>query len=168
MGEELRLSYREPLLAHCLPRSSLQRSTLTGFPRHPDGEKARAWGGLQERGQPVRPFKHTGSALICGAMIMIETEWPEVANRAPAPDGSSPVVLYVYVEDVDRTVERAVAAGARIAMPLTNQFWGDRTAWIVDPSGHVWTLATRIEETTEEERQARLARILAAKTSEQA
>ena len=99
---------------------------------------------------------------------MIESEWPEVANRAPAPDGSSPVVLYVYVEDVDRTVERAVAAGARIVMPLTNQFWGDRTAWTVDPSGHVWTLATRIEETTEEERQARLARILSAKTSDEA
>jgi PhnB protein len=105
--------------------------------------------------------------LIGGAMIMIESEWPEVANRAPAPDGSSPVVLYLYVEDVDRTAERAVAAGAKIVMPLTNQFWGDRTAWIVDPSGHVWTLATRIEETTEEERQTRLARILAGKTSDE-
>lgn len=106
--------------------------------------------------------------LIGGAMIMIESEWPEVANRAPSPDGSSPVVLYLYVEDVDRTAERAVAAGAKIVMPLSNQFWGDRTAWIVDPSGHVWTLATRIEETTEEERQARLARIEAAKTSDEA
>ena len=101
-------------------------------------------------------------------MIMIESEWPEVANRAPSPDGSSPVVLYLDVEDVDRTAERAVAAGAKIVMPLSNQFWGDRTAWIVDPSGHVWTLATRIEETTEEERQARLARIEAAKTSDEA
>jgi PhnB protein len=69
------------------------------------------------------------------------------------------VVLYVYVEDVDATVERAVAAGARILMPVTDQFWGDRTAWIVDPAGHVWTIATRIEETTEEERQQRLARL---------
>jgi PhnB protein len=109
-----------------------------------------------------------GVVLIGGAMIMIESEWPEVANRAPASDGSSPVVLYLYVEDVDRTAERAVAAGAKIVMPLSNQFWGDRTAWIVDPSGHVWTLATRIEETTEEERQARLARIEATKTSDEA
>ena len=93
------------------------------------------------------------------AMVMIESEWPGITSRAPAPDGSSPVVLYVYVENVDETVERAVAAGARILMPLSNQFWGDRTAWIMDPSGHVWTVATRIEETTEEERQARLARI---------
>lgn len=58
-----------------------------------------------------------------------------------------------------------MAVGPKIVMPLTNQFWGDRTAWILDPSGHVWTLATRIEETTEEERQTRLACILAAKTS---
>jgi PhnB protein len=96
------------------------------------------------------------------AMIMVESEWPAMTNRAPALDGSSPVVLHVYVEDVDGTVERAVAVGARVLLPATDQFWGDRTAWIMDPSGHVWTVATRIEETTEEERQARLARLHAA------
>jgi len=93
------------------------------------------------------------------AMVMIESEWPEVPNRAPAPDGSSSVALYVYVENVDEAVQRAVRSGARILMPATNQFWGDRTAWIIDPSGHVWTVATRIEETTEEQRQERLARL---------
>lgn len=93
------------------------------------------------------------------AMLMIESEWPGIANRAPANDGSSPVVLFMYVERVDDVVARAVAAGARILQPLTNQFWGDRTAWIVDPSGHVWTIATRIEDTTDEERQARLSRL---------
>jgi PhnB protein len=90
------------------------------------------------------------------AMVMIESEWPQATNRAPAMDGSSPVALYVYVESVDETVERAVAHGARILMPAANQFWGDRTAWILDPSGHVWTVAARIEETTEEQRQERL------------
>jgi len=94
------------------------------------------------------------------AMVMIESEWPQVANRAPAADGSSPVVIFVYVEDVDNTVERAVAAGAKTLDPLTDQFWGDRTAWIMDPGGHVWTVASRIEETTDEERRARYARIL--------
>jgi len=82
-------------------------------------------------------------------------------GSSPAPDGSSPVVLYVYVESVDNTVKRAVSAGARILMPPTDQFWGDRTAWIIDRSGHVWTVATRIEEPTEEERQKRLAEIQA-------
>jgi PhnB protein len=93
------------------------------------------------------------------AMIMIESEWPQISNRAPKPDGSSPVVLYVYVSDVDATLDRAVNGGAKVLAPATDQFWGDRTAWIMDPSGHVWTIATRIEEPTEEERQARLARI---------
>ena len=92
------------------------------------------------------------------AMVMIESEWPGVANRAPAPDGSSPVALYLYVADVDAVVERAEAAGAKVLAPPQDQFWGDRTAWMMDPAGHVWTLATRIEETTEEERRQRLAR----------
>src|SRR5919199_4785888 len=83
------------------------------------------------------------------AMLMIESEWPEVTNRAPPADGSSPVALYVYVADVDRVVERAVAAGARVLMPPQDQFWGDRTAWLFDPSAHVWTVASRIEETSE-------------------
>lgn len=95
------------------------------------------------------------------AMVMIESEWPEIANRAPPMDGSSPVVLYVYLDDVDAAVERAAAAGASVLLPPKDQFWGDRTAWVMDPSGHVWTIASRVEETTEEERQQRLARLRA-------
>jgi PhnB protein len=76
---------------------------------------------------------------------------PAITSRAPQPDGSSPVALYVYVEDVDKTIERAVAGGAKVLMPVADPFWGDRIGWIMDPAGHVWTVATRIEETTEEE-----------------
>ena len=117
--------------------------------------------GALERVRRPDPEGKVAHALISigPAMIMLESEWPGIANRPPVPDGSSPVVLYVYVENVDETLERAVSAGARILMPLTDQFWGDRTAWIMDPSGHVWTIATRIEETTEEQRRARLAEI---------
>src|SRR5882757_15214 len=99
--------------------------------------------------------------MIGPAMIMIESEWPELTSRAPKPDGSSPVVIYVYVEDVDKTVERAVAGGAKVLFPVENQLWGDRIGWVMDPSGHVWTIATRIEETTEGERQNRWSDILA-------
>jgi PhnB protein len=95
-----------------------------------------------------------------GAMIMIEAEWPTLASRAPQPDGSSPVVLYVYVEDVDLVLERAVAAGAKVLLPVKNQFWGDRTGRIIDPSGHVWTISTRIEETSAEEREERWSSIV--------
>lgn len=67
------------------------------------------------------------------AMIMIESEWPGLASRAPNPDGSSPVVIFVYVEDVDKTVERAVAGGAKVLIPVQNRFWGDRIGglWIL-------------------------------------
>jgi PhnB protein len=99
--------------------------------------------------------------MIGPAMLMVESEWPGITNRAPVPDGSSPVAIYVYVEDVDQVVDRAAAAGGKVLMPPKDQFWGDRTAWIMDPSGHVWTVASRVEETTEEERQQRLARVLA-------
>jgi PhnB protein len=98
--------------------------------------------------------------LFGGQMIMIEAEWPTLTSRAPALDGSSPVVMYLYVEDVDETFESAMKAGAQMLIPLTDQFWGDRTAWIMDPAGHVWTIASRIEETTEEERKDRWSDIL--------
>jgi PhnB protein len=93
---------------------------------------------------------------INDAFLVVQSEFPDVvASRAPRPDGSSPVVIFVYVADVDLAVERAVAMGAKVLMPAQNQFWGDRTARIIDPSGHVWTVASRIEETTEEQRAKR-------------
>lgn len=126
----------------------------------------RTFGAQEGVRRPGADGKVVHAMLTIGpAMIMIESEWPTVANRAPRPDGSSPVILYVYVEDVDKAVERAVDAGAKLLSPLTDQFWGDRTAWVMDPSGHVWTIATRIEETTEDERQARLSRLHAASRS---
>jgi PhnB protein len=81
---------------------------------------------------------------IGDAMLMIHGEYPNLASRAPQSDGSSSVVIYVYVEDVDAVIERAVVAGARVLIPVANQFWGDRTGRIVDPSGHVWNVATRV------------------------
>jgi PhnB protein len=97
---------------------------------------------------------------IGGAMIMVEGEFSTLSSRPPQPDGTSPVVIYVYVEDVDTVIGRAVAAGARILIPVKNQFWGDRTGRIVDPSGHVWTIATRVEETSSAEREQRWSSIV--------
>ena len=94
------------------------------------------------------------------AMVMIEAEWPTLASRAPQSDGSSPVVIYVYVEDVDKVIARAVAAGAKVLLPVKNQFWGDRTGRIVDPSGHVWTISTRVEETSSDQREQRWSSIV--------
>ena len=118
--------------------------------------------GAVERVRRPGPDGTAAHALLTigPAMIMIEAEWPGMASRAPNPDGSSPVVIYVYVEDVDKTVARAVAGGAKVLMPVETQFWGDRMGWIMDPSGHVWTIATRVEETSEDQRKERWSNIL--------
>ena len=105
--------------------------------------------------------------MIGPAMVMLEAEWPGLSSRAPQLDGSSSVVLYVYVEDVDKTVEHALAGGAKVLFPVQNQFWGDRLGWVMDPAGHVWSIATRIEETTEQQRQGRWSSILDSKDDTQ-
>jgi PhnB protein len=97
---------------------------------------------------------------IGNEMLMIEGEWPSLPSRAPKLDGSSPVVIFVYVEDVDKTIERAIANGGTVIVQPQDQFWGDRIAWVMDPAGHVWTIATRIEETTAKERSDRWDTIL--------
>jgi PhnB protein len=118
-------------------------------------------GAVELSSRPGPDGKVAHALLTIGpAMIMIEAEWPTLPSRAPARDGSSPVVIFVYVPDVDAAVERAVSRGAEILVPTQDQFWGDRIAWIMDPSGHVWTLATRIEDTTEVERAERWSGIL--------
>lgn len=126
----------------------------------PDAEMsfcASAFGAVEQ----VRRPGPDGSAIhiamrINEAFLVVQSEFPDVvASRVPRPDGSSPVVIFVYVADVDEAVERAVAKGAKVTMPAQDQFWGDRTARIIDPSGHVWTVASRLEETTEEQRAKR-------------
>jgi PhnB protein len=114
-----------------------------------------------EAGRRSGPDGRTVHAMLRfgPAMLMLEAEWLTVPSRAPSTDGSSPVVIYLYVENVDATVERALAKGARLVVPVQNQFWGDRIAWILDPAGHMWTIATRVEETTEGERRERWSQI---------
>jgi len=116
---------------------------------------------LEEVRRPGPDGKAAHAALtINGGMIMIECEWPTLSSRSPQADGSSPVIIYVYVEDVDSVIEKAVAAGAKILLPAKDQFWGDRTGRIMDPEGHVWTISSRIEETTSSGREKRWSKIL--------
>jgi len=100
---------------------------------------------LSRRMDPVGTVVHA-TLKIGEAMIMIHGEFPTLASRPPQPDGSSPVVIYLYLEGVDRVIERALVAGARLLIPVMNAFWGDRVGRIIDPSGHVWNIATRMKE----------------------
>jgi PhnB protein len=78
------------------------------------------------------------------AMAMVHCEYAPLVSRAPDHDGSSPVVIYFYGQNVDATIERAEQAGARTLIPAADQFWGDRVGRILDPSGHVWNIAARL------------------------
>ena len=106
--------------------------------------------------RPGPDGKTIHAALELGeARIIIQAEFPQLASTAPELDGSSPVVIFVYVEDVDRAVEMTLAAGGSVLLPAQDQFWGDRSARVMDPSGHVWTIASRIEDTSEQQRTER-------------
>ena len=89
--------------------------------------------------------------------VMLADEHPEINARGPRTVGGSPVTFVLYVEDVDAQVERAVAAGAKLTRPVSDQFYGDRTGGVEDPFGHVWFIATHVEDVSPEELQRRSA-----------
>src|SRR5208283_1706326 len=92
---------------------------------------------------------------IGDSRLMLADEFPGMGTKAPQTLGGSPVVLNIYVEDVDTLFKQAVAAGAKVTMPLANQFWGDRYGQIVDPFGHSWALGSHVEDVTPEEMERR-------------
>jgi PhnB protein len=80
---------------------------------------------------------------IGAALFMVHGEVAHLSSRQPLSDGSSSVVIYLYVADVDRAVHNAVRSGATILLPVADQRWGDRVGRIMDPAGHVWNIASR-------------------------
>jgi len=83
--------------------------------------------------------------------IMLGDEMPEQGAKGPKSYGGTPVSFFVYSENVDAAWKRAVDAGGKPVMPLDDQFWGDRAGCFVDPFGHQWWLAQRIQDMTPEE-----------------
>jgi PhnB protein len=88
---------------------------------------------------------------IGDSVIMLADENPGMGYRSPRSLGGASVSTMLYVEDVDDRFSRAVAAGAKVQRPLANQFYGDRSGTIEDPFGHVWTIATHVEDVPPEE-----------------
>jgi PhnB protein len=113
--------------------------------------------GTTERMRMPMPDGKIGHAeLELGdSVIMLADEFPDMEIKGPRTIGGSPVTLHVYVEDVDATFDRAVAAGAEVLQPLENKFYGDRAAQLRDPFGHVWSIATHVEEVPADEMQKR-------------
>jgi PhnB protein len=117
--------------------------------------------GAKERMRMGGPDGKVGHAEleIGDSVVMLADEHPEMGARAPRSYGGSPVSLVVYVADVDATVARATAAGATLQRAVEDKFYGDRMGSIVDPDGHIWHVATHIEDLAPEElrRRAELA-----------
>jgi PhnB protein len=90
---------------------------------------------------------------IGDSAVMLVDEFPDWGSFGPKSLKGSPVTIHLYVEDVDAIVERAVAAGAKITMPLEDTFWGDRYGKLEDPFGHQWSVATHVRDVSPEEMQ---------------
>ena len=88
---------------------------------------------------------------IGNAIIMLADEFPEMNHRSPQSLGGTPVSILVYVQDVDAFVKRAVAAGAKVVMPVETKFYGDRSGSLEDPFGHHWHFATHVEDVPPDE-----------------
>ena len=88
---------------------------------------------------------------IGSGRIMLADEFPDIGFRSPKSYGGTPVMLHLYVEDVDEVVRRATAAGASIVRPVSDQFYGDRSGQFADPWGHVWNVSTHVEDVSPEE-----------------
>lgn len=91
---------------------------------------------------------------IGNSMLFLADEFPGMTG-SPDPSALPAHSLYLYVEDVDATYERAVAAGCKGAMPVADMFWGDRFGKVVDPFGHHWNLATHVEDVAPAEMERR-------------
>ncbi len=91
---------------------------------------------------------------IGDSVLMINDEFPQMGCVGPASLGGSPVTLNLQVDDADVWFERAVKAGATVAMPIADQFWGDRYGQVVDPYGYKWGVSTHVKDVTPEEMQA--------------
>jgi len=96
---------------------------------------------------------------IGSATFMFSEQNDAWGTKSPDMLGTSPVTLMVYVPDVDAFVERAAGAGATITMPVSDQFWGDRSGCLQDPFGHLWMISTHVEDVSEEEMAKRSAQM---------
>lgn len=88
---------------------------------------------------------------IGDSRIMLADEFPEMGFLSPQSVGGSPIMIHLYVEDVDTTANRAVSAGAKVTRPIADQFYGDRGGQFEDPFGHKWYVATHKEDLSPEE-----------------
>jgi PhnB protein len=150
---------KETIMARAIPEGY---HSVTPYLIIKDAAKAidfykRAFGATELMRMPT-PEGRIGHAeiRIGDSAIMLADEYPEMGHRSPQSLGGTGVSLMVYVERVDETFKKAIAAGATEVQPLKDQFYGDRSGTLQDPFGHVWTIATHTEDIEPAEMQRRL------------
>jgi len=98
---------------------------------------------------------------IGDSFVMLADEFPDMGHLSPKARGGTTVSLLIYLNDVDTAFQRAKDAGATETKALENQLWGDRMGTLTDPFGHQWSLATHVEDVSEEEISRRFEEFLA-------
>ena len=91
---------------------------------------------------------------IGDSILMLADDFPEWCggqSRSPKALGNTPVTMHLYVRDCDAVFNRAVEAGCEVKMPLMDMFWGDRYGNVTDPFGHMWSIATHVQDLTPEQ-----------------
>jgi PhnB protein len=109
--------------------------------------------GAEETVRMAAPDGKIGHAelKIGDSHVMLSDPFPQASTTPPKELGGTSASIFMYVEDVDAVVQKAVDAGATVTMEVDDQFWGDRFGSITDPFGHNWSIATHVEDLTPEE-----------------
>jgi PhnB protein len=123
--------------------------------------------GAKERVRMDAPEGKIGHAEleIGDSLVMLSDALSQSTSRPPTEIGGTSGSIFMYVADVDAVVERAVEAGATVTMEVADQFWGDRFGTVQDPFGHVWSIATHVEDVPPEEMEERAKAAMAAMSS---
>ena len=95
-----------------------------------------------------------GAVSLNGGLVMLSEENPKWGALSPVALKGTPVTLHLDVKDCDAAMKRAVDAGATVAMPAADMFWGDRYGQIVDPFGHRWSFGQKLRDVSPQEMQA--------------
>jgi len=113
---------------------------------------AKAFGAVELSRLPGPQGKLMHSAFRIGdSTIMMSDEFPDFGSLGPKALKGTPVVIHLYVENADDFVARAAAAGAKVTMPVSDMFWGDRYGQLEDPFGHRWSVGTKMRDVTPDE-----------------
>jgi PhnB protein len=121
------------------------------------------FGATERMRMPIPGGKIAHAEIQIGDSVVMLADQPTdpTAARLKSPnavDGTA-VSIHLYIEDVDSVMEKATNAGAKLVRPVANQFYGDRSGIFTDPFGHVWNVATHVEDVSPEEMEKRMAEL---------